>query len=148
MKICTKCRVEKEFVEFRWRTSKKQKPHYNSQCRSCECKWARDNKSIISRSSEYRKEYKSKIKEKTKQYNHDYSLKNRASLSIYKRDEMRKKRDELHDLYIVKLLSGCLKVKATYIRQYPEFIEAWKINLKFKRELQNEQNPKCETTTR
>ena len=143
MKICIKCKIEKEFSRFRWRTSKKQKPYWNSTCRDCDNEWNRNAKHLLSKTSDYRKEKRIKYKDKISEYNHHYSIKNRVKLTEYKRLEMRIKRSNLHDTYVVKILSESTGLSNPQIRLYPEFIKAYKIKLQFKRAIENEQNRKC-----
>lgn len=143
MKICKKCKVEKDFSKFRWRTSKKQKPYWNPTCRDCDNETARNNKNMLSRKSEYRKLQKAKYKEKISKYNHDYSQKNRVKLTQRKREESKVMRADLHDLYVLNILRESTGLKNAQIRLYPEFIQAYKIQLQFKRKIKDEQNRKC-----
>ena len=63
VKVCTKCKVEKELSEFH--KNKKNKDGLKSQCKSCEREYRQANKEKI---KEYKKEHYQANKEKMKKY--------------------------------------------------------------------------------
>ena len=67
MKICSKCKEEKETIEFN--KCKRNKDGLQSLCKECRKKWRQDNKDKI---AEYKKQYwqnnKEELSEKHKQY--------------------------------------------------------------------------------
>jgi hypothetical protein len=63
MKICTKCNIEKEFIEFS--KDKYHKTGYKSICKICAKKYIEDNKEKIKK---YFEDNKDKFKERKKQY--------------------------------------------------------------------------------
>lgn len=67
MKTCSKCKIEKDLVEFNYDKSRKDNLQFN--CKSCNKQYHLDNKERISeRSKQYRLNNKEKISESKKKY--------------------------------------------------------------------------------
>jgi hypothetical protein len=104
MKVCTKCKVEKEFIYFYKNKSKKN--GYQSKCKECEKEYRINNKEynkkyyldnkeyIIKKSKKYyidnkeciklnKKQYRLNNKENIKEQNKKYTSKNKNKISYY-----------------------------------------------------------------
>ena len=66
VKVCTKCKVEKELTEFN--KDKKTKDNYRSHCNYCRKEYREANKECI---KEYQKQYREANKERIKKYYQD-----------------------------------------------------------------------------
>lgn len=92
MKVCSKCKVEKEFSEFSKNKNKKNGLH--SSCKMCDKQWRVDNSDEL---KQYRLDNSDKRKESTKQwylnnpeyrkkYNKKYSSENKDKINKYKKN--------------------------------------------------------------
>ena len=92
MKVCTKCKVEKELIEFS--KNKNGKNGLQSACKMCDKQWRLDNSDEL---KQYRLDNLDKRKESTKQwylnnpeyrkkYNKKYSSENKDKINKYKKN--------------------------------------------------------------
>jgi hypothetical protein len=134
MKVCTKCKVEKELTEFC--KNKKTKDGLESWCKVCKSaynkiwraenrdgvseynkKWNAENKEYFKNNKEklsaYKKEYNKKNREEINAKNREYNKKNKR-----KRGEYEKKRRAEDPLYKLRHNVSCLIGKALSKKQY------------------------------
>lgn len=142
MKLCKKCDINKDFLEFS--KSNRSKDGLNSWCKECNKdylkKYYLENKdSYSNKSKEYYNYNSDKIKEKSrnwrennieyvKEYNKDYYLENKEKLTEYKKDhyinnkdsyldKSKKWKKENRELYL-NCLKEWRKVNKKYNREY------------------------------
>jgi hypothetical protein len=87
MKLCTKCKTEKRFIEFH--KNKKTIDGINYTCKSCVLEYQRNNKE---KRYEYKKKYKENNKEKVYLMRKKYYESNKIKIANYKKDWAEKKR--------------------------------------------------------
>jgi len=78
MKTCSKCKVEKELINFY--ISKNTKDGHGYKCKNCIKQYYLDNKNYI---NQYNKDYKKNNKEYVKKYNKDYKINNKEYTEQY-----------------------------------------------------------------
>lgn len=93
-KKCTKCKLEKDIIEFGKR--KDSKDGYRNECKECRKIFMKEyslkNKNIL---LEYSKEYRKNNKEKIKELNKNYQLKNREELLKKKKEYNNKNKETI-----------------------------------------------------
>jgi hypothetical protein len=87
MKVCTKCNVKKEFIEFY--KDKNKKDGYNSCCKFCRKQYDLEN-------PEKKIQYRLENLDKSKEYHKQYWLENKEKLKIYKRDYYLENKKEIN----------------------------------------------------
>jgi hypothetical protein len=121
MKICTKCKIEKELTEFNKRKSNKD--GLNNFCKICYNainikyveKWNLNNKERKNDySRKYQIEYRNKNKEKISEYTKNYNLLHKTHLNEIRRNKY-KERIENDILYRLSEQSRCL-IKGAFKR--------------------------------
>jgi hypothetical protein len=158
MKTCTKCKIEKDFSEFRWRTSKKQNPYWNSECKLCEKEreklrvrsptqiarkrettkiWVNNNKEYV---LEQKRIQSKERRKKDPTYHKRWREKNREKTSISSRNTSKFARENLLDYYIVGYLVQSTGMTTEQIRSEPELIRLTKNIILIKRKIENEQS--------
>jgi hypothetical protein len=95
MKVCSKCKVEKDFCEFTNRSNVKDGK--GSSCRKCENerikKYKMKNREkVLSRSKEYYKEYKIKNREKELSRMKEYYIKNKEKMLSISKEYIKNRR--------------------------------------------------------
>lgn len=131
MKVCTKCKVEKELIEFS--KNKNGKNGLQSACKMCDKQWRLDNSDEL---KQYRLDNLDKRKESTKQwylnnpeyrkkYNKKYSSENKDKINnLYKKLKAKK--------HISELVDNCFNLISNSISElnfYDIHLEITKANL-------------------
>lgn len=102
MKTCSKCKLEKELIEFR--KDKQKRDGLRSSCKDC-CKkhYEKNNMFVIERiitckkqDPDYLKKYKEENKEKIKIRDREYQLKNKDKISEYQKEYRYKQKLKTH----------------------------------------------------
>lgn len=137
MKICTKCKVEKEFSNFY--KQKSQKDGYNVWCKNC-CKYYAESK------KDYQKQYRFDNKENAKEYQKQYYLENKEELKKYYLDNKeeilkikkqyrlnnKEKTKEYNKQYRLENKEELKKYHAQYNFNNKEYKKQWDLNNKGK----------------
>ena len=89
MKVCTKCKVEKDFDEFY--KNARLKDGLKSQCKDCDRKYHEKNKERIAKR---KKEYNQKNREKVMEYGRKYRENNKEKIMIYQKKYIQNNRDK------------------------------------------------------
>ena len=89
MKVCSVCKVEKDFGEFY--KNARRKDGLKSQCKDCEKKYLQKNKERIAKQ---KNEYNQKNKEKILEWQRKYRKNNRERITVYKRKYLQNNRDK------------------------------------------------------
>lgn len=116
MKICTKCKVEKEFNYFS--KSKNRKDGLDCQCKQCQHEYRLANKEKI---AESKKEYAIENKEKISEYKKQYNLNNRDDIAIKRNKYYMDNKDKLAEKqkeYVVKNKVKVAEYHAIYGKEY------------------------------
>ena len=90
LKICNKCNIEKDIINFY--KNKNTKSGFRNNCKQCELDYYRNNKEKISKS---RSNYYLKNKEKIDFYNKEYTQLNKEKVKNYQKDWYCKNKDSL-----------------------------------------------------
>lgn len=167
MKICSRCKANKEDSEFRIKHDKrvgKERSYLNNTCKKCDSeistatyyskkhdlefmkKWAKKTRDYNSKNREIIRQ-KQKVKRQTPEYKEmmrKYRAKNKEKIHkqevITKKRYHEKNRDGITDKYVIGQLASQEILDRETIKKYPEIIEAKRIQLLISRKTKNNRN--------
>jgi len=144
-RTCKKCGETKPIEKFKKRdTCIYGRGHV---CKTCSRKSYRKTpaykKARVRANARYRKKYPDKIKEYDKKYRLSHPYGERQKETEKKR--RKKNADKLTDRHVINVIRHVKKIKAETIRQYPEFIQTYRQQLKVKRLLKQKQDENTKT---
>lgn len=164
MKVCSRCKIEKEDDQFRWRYEKRGKgsralKYLNNTCRQCDSEIQNKNyfknkdnpdfrKKWVEKSNEYYHAHKEQIKVKmmakrqTPEYKkmmRDYRKRRKGIIHsqevVTKRRYHEKHRDNVTDEYIIRQLITQGLATRESLKGHPEIIEAKRLQILIKRKI-------------
>ena len=94
MKICNKCKVEKEFSEFYKKINRGEgKAGYSHICKSCKRKTGRSYKMSGLTKKEYNKRYRDENKDRLNEYSKNWRSENKDKVMLQRKEKYQKNKD-------------------------------------------------------
>jgi len=136
MKICSKCKAEKDEKEF----------YLDCQCKECRKKYMRSDEVRAKNREIYHKKYsqnKEAYRKKSKEYYYRTKERRRKQLRNYSNKTTKKDVEQLRDHYMKHLLASEMKISEKDLNNLPksiltELIEAYRLVLMVKRKIKGE----------